>query len=459
MKVDRYCIPQHDKAARHEQIRRMDDIFHGAEITVIALGDDPSFGLPGINGTPRELPLCVRIGDYKFAPYYRGINRNYFDDSKWRTRAWTLQEGILSRRVVWFSKQEMTFECSKMSRSDANTIKSSQFQDQGFQWHNLQQYGFVVVCEEFTLRNLWKTIRDYSTRDMSYQEDALNAFMGILHRAESSASCIQNYYGQPFPLHDTQISGTSSQLKIVRGSKIEQPSAEFIHSLQWRCALLGSRRSERPPFRRAGFPSWSWLGWGNTMATKDDLGEVESDYLSDIWVETSSGDCPSFEDFIESGKLDIASLNASPVIHLYAWTTPIIRARSLGIDPLDGLRVEIEATHGQILLGEGNSSTNTPFLAQPHSWHAVLLNTTVSASHTALIVESKGIEDVTAGPVLRVAPLSAEERAYKAGERVGSIWVSDYPRKVHAAEGVILQTLDKINMTQIPWKKRLVHLK
>jgi len=48
--IDRYCIPQHDPAAKHSHIRRMNLIYKESDLTIIAAaGAGPDYGLPGVS--------------------------------------------------------------------------------------------------------------------------------------------------------------------------------------------------------------------------------------------------------------------------------------------------------------------------------------------------------------------------------------------------------------------------
>ena len=64
--VDRYCINQGNEEEMVQQCSRMDVIYSGAEITIIAAaGQDPSFGLPGVSRRPRKFQqIRGRVGRY-----------------------------------------------------------------------------------------------------------------------------------------------------------------------------------------------------------------------------------------------------------------------------------------------------------------------------------------------------------------------------------------------------------
>jgi hypothetical protein len=84
--VDRYCINQEDKSELAEQTSKMDLIYQGAQVTIIAAsGENPHHGLPGI----RARQLTQAYGNYgkhflisSLQNLMRQIKR-----SKWSTEA------------------------------------------------------------------------------------------------------------------------------------------------------------------------------------------------------------------------------------------------------------------------------------------------------------------------------------------------------------------------------------
>ncbi|KAF2242406.1 HET-domain-containing protein, partial [Trematosphaeria pertusa] len=112
--IDQYCIDQSDAADKMIQIQNMDLIYDAADFAIItASGSDPSHGLPGVGHTPRISQTCVEINNAQFvstlpAPHVP------IQGSKWFTRGWTFQEGILSRRRLVFTPQQVYFECNGM---------------------------------------------------------------------------------------------------------------------------------------------------------------------------------------------------------------------------------------------------------------------------------------------------------------------------------------------------------
>lgn len=109
---DRYCIRQNpqnreEEEEKHGQIVRMCDIYSGASITIIAAaGDGPDYGLPGVS--KKRQPPRVRIGSRTiFATL--ADPKTLTDRSRWSTRGWTFQEGLLARRRLVFTDQQVYF--------------------------------------------------------------------------------------------------------------------------------------------------------------------------------------------------------------------------------------------------------------------------------------------------------------------------------------------------------------
>lgn len=86
--VDEYCIDQNDEIHRSEQISRMDQIYQGADLTIVAAaGTNKMYGLPGVGSTKRTEGNVVYIGDViVFAN--RIMPHTETTRSKWFTRAW-----------------------------------------------------------------------------------------------------------------------------------------------------------------------------------------------------------------------------------------------------------------------------------------------------------------------------------------------------------------------------------
>ncbi|KAH9207973.1 heterokaryon incompatibility, partial [Leptodontidium sp. 2 PMI_412] len=108
--IDRYCINQDNVGETYAQLRLMGSIYRNSELTLIAAaGDDPSYGLPGVGKRHRTPLASAQIGHH-FLRQARDISHVVWE-SRWHSRGWTYQEGILATRRLVFTDEQVYFEC------------------------------------------------------------------------------------------------------------------------------------------------------------------------------------------------------------------------------------------------------------------------------------------------------------------------------------------------------------
>jgi len=256
--VDQYCIDQHDHSEKDFQMSHMNDIYKGAAVTIIAAaGEDANSGLPGVGDTPRTPQDNVSIGEVQLISSMH-VPRCTIKSSKWSTRAWTYQEGILSTRRLVFTEYETYFECSSMHwreswRGDWDSLHSHgrfcRFILPGvFSKKGTKTCPTLTKAPFLRLQNCYKAIRTYSTKEFSLnygEKDSLMAFKGVMNDFETGEHPVHQHWGVPF------ISSVKSPRAVLDS---------FVASLLWRHTRSVLSVSPRPR-RRPNFPSWSWAGW------------------------------------------------------------------------------------------------------------------------------------------------------------------------------------------------------
>ena len=162
-------------------------------------------------------------------------------------RGWVLQELMLSRRTLHFSKHQMYWHCGSLARSADGSFKNDSGQLSTLGWwygpdakltskdENANRYQVIKATQRPTappsLQLLcWRLVEDYSARKLTFLSDKLVALSGI-------AAAFQQY--------DRTLSYAAGMWKH-----------DLFRSLLWR-AKDDSPETDRPP-ELSGIPTWSW---------------------------------------------------------------------------------------------------------------------------------------------------------------------------------------------------------
>ena len=184
--IDALCIVQDDDQDRDFELARMDQIFRGATLVVIAAsGKTPYDGfLRGRQPDHMWSPAAIRLEDGRTQQVvfrnnrglHFGIDACESDDIS--RRAWTLQERLLARRCLIFKRFECVWECRHGCRCEC-LADSCGYVPQLVHFEDAlspDKKDTVAAAYE-----LWKTtVADhYSKRLLTFQEDKLPAIGAI----------------------------------------------------------------------------------------------------------------------------------------------------------------------------------------------------------------------------------------------------------------------------------------
>lgn len=274
--VDRLCVDERRPEEKMQHIRRMDEIFEGAVFTIIAAcGEDATYGLPGVGGTPRPPQ-----------PKYKFPNSNItlvsslqdprlsIKNSAWYKRGWTYQEGLLARRRLIFTDQQMYWECEGMCCPESLVLPLEFYQDTEEQrmcdfmrpglfngvsfidgsWERWKR-SQCKQEESSTLsifREMDQHIINYTKRHLTYDEDSLNAFVGICRRLEKTVGRgkMVSILGIPVwtPLDEKNTQGP--------------PRTRDVFALSTCC---WHHKDGVAAKRLSHMPSWTWAGWSGAV--------------------------------------------------------------------------------------------------------------------------------------------------------------------------------------------------
>jgi hypothetical protein len=242
-------------------------VYQNAWVTIVAAaGQDATFGLPGVDIRPRLPQPSAKIGDKLLVSTLPEL-KVVLKFSKWITRGWTYQEGVLAKRRLFFTEHQVYFACESYSfrESIENNLRIPH-EAQGAYDSKLQN----IRGSRRDSESVMGSIAQYSIRELTVQSDIFNAILGIFGVYESHKYPVHQVWGLPV--------AKSAKLRRVPSISPPEPSASGYSSnfapatgkwfsddepKKWiqriLCALCWS--SEEPCTRRDGYPSWSWIGW------------------------------------------------------------------------------------------------------------------------------------------------------------------------------------------------------
>jgi hypothetical protein len=243
--VDALCIDQSNSGQVESHMDAMDRIYGSAVLTIVATAENADLGLPGIS-LPRGPSQAVF--EYN-GTRYLSSKPTYgaaIVDCPWEKRAWCLQEKLFSARLLIFTDAQAFYHCGAATWFE-DTIMETPESNSGTVLNRERTYGEIkrpmvnflhhtaydtynTRNTAFKDRNFWSLVQSYSLRKMTFEDDVIRAFGGILRSVEAQ--------------HGRAIWGI--------------PQYHFLRGLSW------YHSEHRINLRREGFPSWSWVGWHNS---------------------------------------------------------------------------------------------------------------------------------------------------------------------------------------------------
>lgn len=253
--IDRLCIVQDDMDTKAEQLDAMGVIYHRAFLTIVALGDGVTRGLPGVSSRPRpnsyenhswDLLATMRnpMGQARIPWVELAVQ-----DSKWNERAWTFQERFLSRRRVFFDEGQVYGNCCKERWSD----NTDGYREED--WMKTAYWQYEGLNDTFaddakqSLTVYTGPLQQYSTRFLTFQQDILNAFAGV---------------------------GSILKSRLDTNVLCGHPEKFFVESLVWIPNDDGGKRRQLPDI-----PSWSWASWEDGVEWAEQWALGNDTYLSE----------------------------------------------------------------------------------------------------------------------------------------------------------------------------------
>jgi len=179
--VDALCIMNDNAQQKHQQIAQMASVYQQASLTIVALGGkDASAGLTGFRPHSR-LNEGVEIAPGVLLCSRTRKLSDIISKSTYNTRAWTYQERLLSRRCLFFTEEQVYFQCG-------TTVVCEDRMDPCPHDHTMvAPLALSIGRQNSAQENRWhitfpyyaRFVVDYSRKQLSFHIDVISAFLGI----------------------------------------------------------------------------------------------------------------------------------------------------------------------------------------------------------------------------------------------------------------------------------------
>ncbi|KAI1179935.1 HET-domain-containing protein [Nemania sp. FL0916] len=256
--VDRLCVVQDSDADKAIQLPQMDLVYSSAALTIMATSGTAKDGLAGINNTPRKIDQGIaRVAENFSVMNVLRLDQAY-ETCPWRTRGWTFQEGLCSRRSLVITSDQVFWSCDSAKYCEAIAFEDfpTAVNPGDLIFHVLS--GHRVFGEfggaNFTYRELQSMVAAYNKRYLSVQGDVLNAFTGVLNRV-SQGSGHEFYWGHSA---SCMFALSLAWVNIVWGYDAD---VKKMNTVKRRRATHRVLADDGTTGYDVPIPSWSWLGW------------------------------------------------------------------------------------------------------------------------------------------------------------------------------------------------------
>lgn len=201
-----------------------------------------------------------------------------------------LQEQRCTHRILVFTNNQLFYQCENSLFTEDMTL-DEQDEDAKLFDHLVYQYGeqgpYIHRSNIFT--HFIGVVHDYMRRELTYDSDVLRGISGLLNRV-SVLHGVHIWQGLPLPL--------ASWMHFQRVQNSQQTPIT---------------KSSSANTRRAGFPSYSWIGWKHEIAWR--FAGAQS-WIT--WEATNCENIPQLPTWPDRAQTDLTQFSSYPE-HSLRW--------------------------------------------------------------------------------------------------------------------------------------------
>ncbi|EXA30568.1 hypothetical protein FOVG_18055 [Fusarium oxysporum f. sp. pisi HDV247] len=228
--IDSLCIQQGPGGDWKDQAKRMEDVYSSAYCTLAATSAvDSNAGF--LKRDASSIYLQDGSGRHVFVSTDRCDFDEEVEQATLNTRAWVMQERLLSCRTIHFGARHMYFECGRgVYCEDMTRLTCSYATKNFFKLDPKFPGGLRTSGFRSTISFLQSFLEDYSKRGLTEPTDRAVAISGLAQRIERVLSCQARYGVFKYFLHRNLLWQRSDLEKTER---IEYKESDKVPSWSW----------------------------------------------------------------------------------------------------------------------------------------------------------------------------------------------------------------------------------
>lgn len=282
--IDSLCIIQDSTEDWERESEIMGDIYRASVLTIAATasrnGDEGCFRIrntlaqrPCLLWEGEESCILVDLEDALVAERYRREVNN----GPLNTRAWVLQERVLSARVLHYAATSVYWDCQEAHLSDSGRDCELSEHREGSTWgsydEDLRMFGEINWNVEENFSDRWKfNVERYCEMKLTVESDRHVAFLGIIKYVEEATGlqCIFGLWKEHLLAHLLWRIEKSSKSVSVKSIN-QKPS--------WSWVSVAGRVRYFPPQNSQSFTFWhpeDEKGWPKKVLDVRDPDTIDS---------------------------------------------------------------------------------------------------------------------------------------------------------------------------------------